>query len=906
MENGWHFIDDKGSFQLPNPQYTSHLYFPLINEAGMVSSITPMLNGDAKKNQNSFLLLPTTVEDLHNTRSARNFWLRINNTLIWSVTGNSAAETANKHTPEEDIVSLSAGFLWHKITRQHKSTGLEAEITNFVPANDDTVELMRVQIKNNGGKPVQLTPTAAVPIFGRSADNLRDHRHVTSLLHRIKCVDAGVIVRPTLSFDERGHTINQTTYGVLGVEGDGSHPVGFFPTLEDFIGEGGTLDWPDSVIDQNPKLVLAGRDIHGYEALGSIRFDDFKLQPDEEITYILILFIQEDEPKLKNLIERYGSSDNFQQELEKTENYWQNKLSTLGFETGDKRFDNWLKWVTIQPILRRRVGNSFLPYHDYGRGGRGWRDLWQDILALLLMDNQDVSELLLGYFAGVRMDGSNATIIGINSGEFKADRNDIPRVWMDHGLWPLLTTDLFINLSGNLDFLLKDQIYFKDQISHRAKQHDPKWQPEDGTIVQTESGETYQGTILEHILVQHLTAFFNVGEHNNILLEDADWNDALDMANERGESVAFSAFYAGNLRIIAELCQGLLNEGVEQVNLVQELGILMDTITSEVDYDSHHEKKERLLNYFNQIRSNVSGKKVAISLQNLIDDLLAKADWLTNHIRSQEWIEIDKDKGWFNSYYNNQGDRVEGIIENDIRMMLTGQVFTLMFNIASDEQVQQIVNAADAYLFDETVGGYRLNTDFLAKVESLGRVYGFAYGHKENGAMFSHMSMMFANALYKRNMVEEGWKTLKTVYNFSQDFSKSHMYPGIPEYFSQRGRGMYPYLTGSASWLLLTLLTESYGVKGRLGNLVLEPKLMQDQFDPDGNSWVHTLFAGRRCRICFSNPDSLPYGSYVIRQIELNGTLIMSNGSEPSFVIPADQISAWPENVEIRVQLSEK
>jgi cellobiose phosphorylase len=30
-----------------------------------------------------------------------------------------------------------------------------------------------------------------------------------------------------------------------------------------------------------------------------------------------------------------------------------------------------------------------------------------------------------------------------------------------------------------------------------------------------------------------LTAFFNVGEHNNIKLEDADWNDGMDMAPDK-------------------------------------------------------------------------------------------------------------------------------------------------------------------------------------------------------------------------------------------------------------------------------------------------------------------------------------------------------------------------------------
>jgi cellobiose phosphorylase len=48
------------------------------------------------------------------------------------------------------------------------------------------------------------------------------------------------------------------------------------------------------------------------------------------------------------------------------------------------------------------------------------------------------------------MDGSNATIVGNLPGEFRADRNSIPRVWMDHGAWPLITTKLYLDLTGNL------------------------------------------------------------------------------------------------------------------------------------------------------------------------------------------------------------------------------------------------------------------------------------------------------------------------------------------------------------------------------------------------------------------------------------------------------------------------
>src|ERR1700691_5586946 len=99
-------------------------------------------------------------------------------------------------------------------------------------------------------------------------------------------------------------------------------------------------------------------------------------------------------------------------------------------------------------------GCSFLPDHDYGKGGRGWRDIWQDLLSLILIEPNGVRQDLINNCAGIRMDGSNATIIGAKQGEFLADRNAITRVWMDHGAWPYLTLQLYIDQSGDFDILL--------------------------------------------------------------------------------------------------------------------------------------------------------------------------------------------------------------------------------------------------------------------------------------------------------------------------------------------------------------------------------------------------------------------------------------------------------------------
>lgn len=874
---GWSFTDEHGSFVLPEPQQSNYLYFPLANEAGMMSAVTPSLHGDAKTGQNSYLLSPVSVEDLQNSRAARNFWLYVDGFGPWSATGNSALQISQTFAREPaEHVTLEAGLLWQTVTRENQAAGLKAHITSFVPASDDRVELMQALITNTGAAPLCLTPTAAIPMYGRSADNLRDHRHVTSLLHRIRTHDSGVLVQPTLSFDERSHRPNTLTYVVVGAEGDATPPTGFFPVLEDFIGEGGNLEWPAAVVQSGTPATQAGATVEGYEAFGGLRFREITLAPGESHSYVLILAVLSAHETVEDLLRRYGSASDFAGWLEVTRGYWREATATPAFRTGDPGFDSWMKWVAVQPTLRRLFGNSFLPYHDYGRGGRGWRDLWQDCLALLLMKPDSVRDLLYTSYPGVRIDGSNATLIGSQPGEFVADRNNIPRVWMDHGAWPYLTTRLYLDQSGDLDFLLQGQTYFKDSHTHRCQARDDAWDPDHGTQLRTETGEVYQGTILEHLLVQHLTAFFNVGHFgNNILLEGADWNDGLDMARESGESVAFTALYASNLRDLSKLLPSLARFGILEVELASELVKLLDTLGKPVDYGSSRAKQQRLAEYFASIQHVISGAKVTIRLADLAGDLAAKAAWLYNHIRCQEWLADDQGNGWFNGYYDNNGDRVDRLPGPDgVRMTLTGQVFTLMSGIATDAQALGIAKAADRYLYEGRMGGYRLNTDFGDAPPPLGRCFGFGFGHKENGAMFSHMAVMYANALYQRGLVREGWKVLDGMYQHCQDFAVSRMFPGLPEYISERGRGMYPWLTGSASWYLLTLLNEVFGVKGSLGDLLLEPRLLPTQFDGRGDAAVRARFAGRDLEIIYHNPRALDYGTYEIRQILVNDAVL--------------------------------
>lgn len=855
------FTDNNGSFFVEHPENTSYLYFPLASEKGLKSCVTPILGGDSKLDQETFLLEPVSSENLHSNRATRNFWLKSDDGRITSITGASDEQESRKFTPDQEKCILHAGFMWHCLERTSSAPALKLRIVSFVPWNNN-VEIMHIAIQNQSEKVQNLTPYAAIPIYGRSADNLRDHRNVTSMLHRIETEANGITVCPTMSFDERGHRKNHTVYYVYGFSSLGQKPERFYPTVEEFIGEGGSYTHPRAVYESF-NGVPCGTSVAGKEAIGAFAFPEISLDPGQGIQYAILLGADTDRDEIRKIYEEYSSVEKIQVALDETIRYWAEKVNVT-FHTGNPDQDMFMKWVCFQPYLRRIYGCSFLPHHDYGRGGRGWRDLWQDCLSLLLMDPQNVGKMIENNYGGVRIDGTNATIIGNGEGNFIADRNNITRVWMDHALWPLITTQLYIDQTGDIDILNRKVSYFKDAQTERGRLRDQLWSSEQGNKQMTQADVIYKGSILEHLLIQQLSAFYEIGEHNIYRLRDADWNDALDMAPDRGESVAFTCAYAGNLRNLARMIRLLeAYSGQSETELLYEIQILLGH--DRALYDSISRKSEILHKYVKSCRHTISGQRFLISYASLASDLELKAEWLTEHIRNQEWICGQENEGWFNSYYDNHGQAVERYSKKpgDVRMMLTGQVFAIMGQVASPQQIRQIVTSADRYLYRKDIGGYRLNTDFQELKFDMGRMFGFAYGEKENGAVFSHMTVMFAYALYQRGFAREGWKALRTLADTALDFDTSHIYPGIPEYFRSDGRGMYHYLTGAASWFMLTMITQVFGVRGEAGNLLMEPKLTAEQFDETGTASVQLTFAGKEFTVTYINSEHKEYGNYI-------------------------------------------
>ncbi|HEL1661114.1 TPA: cellobiose phosphorylase [Streptococcus suis] len=858
------FIDKNGSFTLKQAQKNHTLYFPLASEKGLKSSITPLLGGDSKISQNSFILEPISIENLHNNRSTRNVWTCIDGKETISLTGQSS-DYDSDIAKEKQHDQVTAGFMWHQLERTDEIANISTSITNFIPVSAN-IEVMHIRLKNLSNHPRRFSTYVAVPIFGRSADNLRDHRHVTSLLHRIHTTKNGVVVNPTMTFDERGHHPNHLHYYVAGYTGEGHTPVAFYPTVEEFIGESGNFTHPEAVFQHYPGY--SDYKIDGREAMGAFRFEEVTLQSGQETSYIVLLGITEEDTNIEEALAGYSTDTQIQQHLEQTKQYWNNKVN-VRFETGQADFDQWMKWICFQPYLRKIFGCSFLPHHDYGRGGRGWRDLWQDCLSLLLLEPTQVRRMIVNNFKGVRIDGTNATIIGSGEGEFIADRNGITRVWMDHAFWPLLTTKLYIDQTGDTSILTEKVSYFKDRQVKRGTAIDKEWREENGSQLLTIDGNIYLGSILEHLLIEQLATFYDVGEHNFYRLRDADWNDALDMASERGESVAFTCAYVGSMMDLAHLIRVYASQLEDPtIQLPEEFETLL---SQDLEVYDDYSKKQAVLQKFSEACNHkLSGKTIRVTFAELAVNLIEKANWLREQIQKTEWLSEDEN-GWFNSYYDNNGHQVETCHTNHPKMMLTGQVFSIMSYVANDQQIQSIIRSADRHLYTPECGGYRLNTNFNEIKMDMGRMFGFAYGEKENGAVFSHMTTMYANALYRRGYAKAGWKALKSLSNTALDYGTSRIYPGIPEYFRADGKGLYHYLTGAASWYLYTMLTEVFGFQGNLGNLILYPKLVAEQFNQQNLAQVTTTFAGKTFILTYHNPLRKEYGDYVISQAYING-----------------------------------
>jgi hypothetical protein len=87
------------------------------------------------------------------------------------------------------------------------------------------------------------------------------------------------------------------------------------------------------------------------------------------------------------------------------------------------------------------------------------------------------------------------------------------------------------------------------------------------------------------------------------------------------------------------------------------------------------------------------------------------------------------------------------------------------------------------------------------------------------------------------------------------------------------------------------MVTQVFGVRGRMGDLEFSPGLVAAQFDQNGDAGIITLFASQKLEVVYHNPHKLDFGNYRITAIKINHQPVnLQAGKTP--VIPRPDLAA--------------
>lgn len=397
-----------------------------------------------------------------------------------------------------------------------KYDDIEGKITYLVPRKDD-LEIWMVTVRNAGDRPRKLTSFSYVEwSLGNYAFNLTEASFaqlfnevhyengmllVTTRFWNVAAAGGG---NPNLRWDKYAFLTSNLT------------PDAFDSLEEDFIGT--YRGWANPLAVEKGQCTNSIGD--GQDIVGVLQHN-LELQPGEEKKFLILLGVAPNREDAHRLHERYDQWEEAEHALREIKRYWDNYLSRTICEAPDPgfciSFNVWNKYQAWTTSRWSRMDS----YYIGGASIIGWRDSWQDMLAVLPNDLQWARQRTLYLLEHQFPDGSTLhnwdplTNIGVKTGH------------SDDPLWLVLGVTEYIKESGDLAFLDTPAAYY-----------------DGGTE-----------TVRQHLIHALDYALFRMSPRKIPLIEAADWNDGLDQVGRqgRGESIMVAQHLVWMLREAADL-----------------------------------------------------------------------------------------------------------------------------------------------------------------------------------------------------------------------------------------------------------------------------------------------------------------------------------------------------------------
>ena len=425
---------------------------------------------------------------------------------------------------------------------EHNSSGIEQELTVFVPVDENggaPIKLQRLQLTNASSKKRKLSITYYIEL------TLGENRE-TSQMHVATRWDdeTQAILADNPYHPEYGERV---TFVAITPDADS-----YSGDRTAFIGRNRSLASPAAM----ELIQLSQRTGPGLDPCAALRVS-FDMAPGERRDIICMLGQAGSVDEARALVRGYREKQAFEVAFDKTRAWWDELLGTIEVHTPELAVDLLLnRWLQYQSLSCRIWGRS--AFYQSG-GAFGFRDQLQDVMA----------------FLHARPQIARDQILLSASRQFR--EGDVQHWWhepagagirsriSDDLLWLPYVVAQYVRTTGDTD-ILKVKIPFLSGPLLAEDQHEQFLIPE----ITAE-----RATLFEHCR-RAVSRGLTQGPHGLPLMGTGDWNDGMNLvgAEGKGESVWLGWFLCDVLQGMAEMATLVKEPELSLHYLSQKTGLI--------------------------------------------------------------------------------------------------------------------------------------------------------------------------------------------------------------------------------------------------------------------------------------------------------------------------------------------
>ena len=318
--------------------------------------------------------------------------------------------------------------------------------------------------------------------------------------------------------------------------------------------------------------------------------------------------------------------------------------------------------------------------------------------------------------------------------------------YSDGQIWLVLATCDYIKYSGDIAFLDEEIPYF----------------------------DKGKGSVLEHLEMGVTRLNEDRGPNNLCLIRFADWNDALNLCDEKAESTFTSMGLAW---------------------CANELSSLFEYLKKQADADKY--------------------KKIFEDIKHIINEKCWDSE------------------GYYIRGFSN-GKKIGASEAEGSKIYVNPQSWAILSDVTTEERIPQILDAVEKYL--ETDLGYLVNYPAYQHYDKeLGRISFQVPGTTENGAVYCHATGFKINADVKLGSGSKALESIRkimpdsdcnpSVHSGALPYALTSCYCTHPVIYGKAGR---PWLTGTQGWLFNCVIEGLLGIKKTYGGFLIRPSFPEE------------------------------------------------------------------------------